>query len=261
VEFETESIVGYPVCRGPVSSIVKQVTDRIQNAERPCCYFSCLNPHAVEMAARDAAFQSALLDADFLTADGVGVVYVSRLTGGRIAQRITGMDVFVSLTQAMNDAGDMSCYFLGSTEETLEKLRARMATDYPRVNISGTYSPPFKAEFDLRDTEMMIQRINEAKADVLWVGLTAPKQEKWIHTNRHRLDVGFAGPIGAAFDFYAGNIKRAGPTLQRLGLEWLPRLVQEPRRLWKRTFISAPSFFIRSFRYRLSQSKFKGTPQ
>ena len=257
MQFETESIVGYPVCREPVSSIVKQITDRIQHVRRPCCYFSCLNPHAVEMAAGDPAFQAALLDADFLTADGVGVVYVSLLTGGKIGQRITGMDVFVHLTRAMNDTGNMSCYFLGSTEETLKKVRDRIALEFPHVKVSGTYSPPFKPEFDAHDTEEMIQRINESRADVLWVGLTAPKQEKWIHRNRHRLDVAFAGPIGAAFDFYAGNIKRAGPTLQKLGLEWLPRLVQEPRRLWKRTFISAPSFFLRSVRYRLSQSKTK----
>jgi N-acetylglucosaminyldiphosphoundecaprenol N-acetyl-beta-D-mannosaminyltransferase len=210
------------------------------------------------MAASDPAFQAALLDSDFLTADGIGVVYVSRLTGGKIGRRTTGMDVFVSLTQAMNDRGNMSCYFLGSTEETLQKIRNRMAVEFPQVKVSGTYSPPFKPEFEPHDTDDMIERINVSRADVLWVGLTAPKQEKWIYSNRHRLDVAFAGPIGAAFDFYAGNIKRASPTLQKLGLEWLPRLVQEPRRLWKRSVISAPSFFVRSLRYRLSRPKDAG---
>jgi N-acetylglucosaminyldiphosphoundecaprenol N-acetyl-beta-D-mannosaminyltransferase len=252
MQFETETIVGYPVCRDSVSRITGQIIDRIQNPGRPCCYFSCLNPHAVEMAAADPAFRTALLESDFLTADGIGVVYVSRLTGGKIDRRTTGMDVFVNLSRAMNDAGNMSCFFLGSTEETLRKVQDRMALEFPRVKISGTYSPPFKPEFEAPDTDEMIQRINESGADVLWVGLTAPKQEKWVHGNRNRLDAAFAGPIGAAFDFYAGNIKRAGPTLQRLGLEWLPRLVQEPRRLWRRSFISAPSFFIRSLRYRLS---------
>ena len=259
MQFETETIVGYPVCKEPVSTIVNEITSKIQNASRPCSYFSCLNPHAVEVAAGDPDFQSAMLDADFLTADGIGVVYVSRLTGGKISQRITGMDVFVNLTQAMNDLGNMSCFFLGSTEETLKKVQDRMAMDFPCVKVSGTFSPPFKAEFEPHDTDEMIQRVNDSRSDVLWVGLTAPKQEKWIHENRHKLDVAFAGPIGAAFDFYAGNIKRAGPFVQKLGLEWLPRLVQEPRRLWRRSLISAPSFFVRSLRYRLSQSKFDET--
>jgi N-acetylglucosaminyldiphosphoundecaprenol N-acetyl-beta-D-mannosaminyltransferase len=115
------------------------------------------------------------------------------------------------------------------------------------------WSPPFKPVFDEQDNEDMVRRVNDSGADVLWVGLTAPKQEKWVHENRHRLRVVFAGPIGAAFDFYAGNIRRAGPTLQKLGLEWLPRLVQEPKRLWRRSFVSAPSFFLRSFRHRLSR--------
>ena len=253
MELTTESIVGYPVCTDSISGIVEQLMAQIEKRDRSCCYFSCVNPHAVEMAAQDPAFHAALMESDFLTADGIGVVYVSRLTGGRIGQRITGTDVFHSLTRAMNEKGGMSCYFLGSTDDTLAKIRERMGREYPGVRIAGTWSPPFKPVFDAQDNDEMIGRVNESNADVLWVGMTAPKQEKWVHDNRHRLKVAFAGPIGAAFDFYAGNIRRAGPTLQRLGLEWLPRLVQEPRRLWRRSFVSAPSFFLRSFRYRLSR--------
>jgi N-acetylglucosaminyldiphosphoundecaprenol N-acetyl-beta-D-mannosaminyltransferase len=88
----------------------------------------------------------------------------------------------------------------------------------------------------------MIAAINASKADVLWVGMTAPKQEKWIFENRARLNVKFAGAIGAVFDFYTGRVKRSHPVFQRLGLEWLPRLVQQPRRLWRRMFVSAPIF-------------------
>lgn len=255
MQFETENIVGYRVCTEPVSSIVDQIVDDIRSRERPCRYFSCLNPHAVEMAAADPAFHTALMESDFLTADGIGVVYVSRLTGGRIAQRTTGMDLFNSLTARMNDEGGMSCYFLGSTDDTLAKIRERMSREYPRVRVAGTWSPPFKPAFDEADNGEMIRRVNESGADVLWVGMTAPKQEKWVRDNRNRLDVAFAGPIGAAFDFYVGNIKRAGPVLQNLGLEWLPRLLQEPRRLWRRSFVSAPSFFLRSIRYRFSQRR------
>jgi N-acetylglucosaminyldiphosphoundecaprenol N-acetyl-beta-D-mannosaminyltransferase len=106
----------------------------------------------------------------------------------------------------------------------------------------GSLSPPFKPAFSVADSERMVEAVNASGAEVLWVGLTAPKQEKWIREQQGRLAVRFAGPIGAAFDFYAGRIRRAGPTLQRLGLEWLPRLLQEPRRLWRRMGISAPRF-------------------
>lgn len=97
----------------------------------------------------------------------------------------------------------------------------------------------------------MIEAINESNADVLWVGLTAPKQEKWIYENREHLNVNFAAPIGAVFDFFAGNISRVGPFWQDLGFEWLPRLVQEPKRLWRRVLVSAPRFLFRTLRHRL----------
>jgi N-acetylglucosaminyldiphosphoundecaprenol N-acetyl-beta-D-mannosaminyltransferase len=255
INVATEDIVGYSVCTDPVQKIIPQITDRIRNRTRPCCYFTCLNPHSAEMAARDAEFEAALKGSDFVVADGIGIVYVSRLTGGAIRERITGMDIFSSLSQAMSETGGMSCYFLGSTDDTLAKIRLRMAKEFPNVRIAGSFSPPFKPQFDSRDNSEMIQRINDSGADILWVGLTAPKQEMWIHNNLSELDVAFAGPIGAVFDFYAGNIKRAGPVVQKLGLEWLPRLFQEPRRLWRRSLVSAPSFFLRSVRYRLSKNR------
>jgi N-acetylglucosaminyldiphosphoundecaprenol N-acetyl-beta-D-mannosaminyltransferase len=133
-----------------------------------------------------------------------------------------------------------------------------MQADFPHVEVAGTHSPPFRPEPSRDDTEEMIERVNASGADVLWVGMTAPKQEKWIHDNRHRLDVSFAGPIGAVFDFYAGNVRRAGPAWQRLGLEWLPRLVQEPRRLWRRNLVSTPAFLFRTVRHQLSGARAKG---
>jgi N-acetylglucosaminyldiphosphoundecaprenol N-acetyl-beta-D-mannosaminyltransferase len=222
---------------------------------RNCHYFACLNPHAVEIASFDDAFHNALLSADFLTADGIGVVYASRLLGGPLKSRLTGMDVFLGVTEAMDQTGSRSCFFLGSTEETLEKIRLEMAKNFPNVKIAGVYSPPFKPEFSAEDNGAMIQAINEANADVLWVGLTAPKQEKWIFEHREQLAVNFAGPIGAAFDFFVGNISRVGPFWQNMGLEWLPRLVQEPRRLWRRSFISAPRFLVRTIRYRFQRNR------
>ena len=254
MSLQSEDIVGYQVCRQSKSDVVNCVTDWLQDDMRDCHYFACLNPHAAEIASTDADFHKSLLCADFLTADGIGIVYASRILGGHIRRRLTGMDVFLGVSQAMNQSSPGSCFFLGSTEETLEKIEEEMTRSFPNVKIAGTYSPPFKSEFSASDNREMIERINNSQADVLWIGLTAPKQEKWIFEHRDQLKVNFAAPIGAAFDFFVGNINRAGPVWQNMGLEWLPRLLQEPRRLWRRSLLSAPRFFVRTIRYRL-QSK------
>ena len=122
-----------------------------------------------------------------------------------------------------------------------------MAVDYPYIKFAGSYSPPYKPEFDEEDSRLMIDAVNKAAPDVLWVGMTAPKQEKWLYLHKDELDVKFMGAIGAVFDFYIGNIKRSHPFFQRIGLEWLPRLLQEPRRLFKRNFVSSPLFLWQVF--------------
>ena len=246
----SEDIVGYQVCVDSCRDVVNCVTDWVRSDERNCRYFACLNPHSVEIAATDETFHKSLTCADFLTADGVGIIVASKLLRGGIRDRITGTDVFLGVNRAMNEAGAGSCFFLGSTEQTLEKIRARMAAEFPNVTIAGMLSPPFKPEFSRADNQAMIAAINASEPDVLWVGLTAPKQEKWIYEHRSQLNVKFAAPVGAVFDFFVGNIRRAGPGWQRLGLEWLPRLVQEPRRLWQRSLVSAPRFLVRTLRYR-----------
>ena len=251
MSLESEDIIGYPVCKSPLEVSISEVMDYIGDRQDRCRYFACLNPHAVEIASEDHLFKDALLAADFLTPDGIGVVYASRILGGQLNRRVTGMDVFLGVTAAMDKVGGGSCFFLGSTDETLRKIRERMAIDYPRIRVAGTYSPPFKSEFSKTDNLKMIESINDSRPDVVWVGLTAPKQEKWLFAHRHELTARFAGPIGAAFDFYVGNIKRVPAFWGNLGLEWLPRLLQEPRRLWRRSVISAPRFFARTIRYRM----------
>jgi N-acetylglucosaminyldiphosphoundecaprenol N-acetyl-beta-D-mannosaminyltransferase len=126
-----------------------------------------------------------------------------------------------------------------------------MSVDYPNIRVAGSYSPPFKPSYSALELDEMIAAINTTQPDVLWVGMTAPKQEKWIFENRARLKVRVAAAVGAVFDFYTGNVKRSHPTYQRLGLEWLPRLLQQPRRLWRRMFVSAPIFVWHTLKERL----------
>lgn len=237
-----DDVLGYVVDSCSVAECTDTIMTRLAQGESACNWLACLNPHSYAVAKGDAHFAKALRQADWLVADGAGVVLASRILGGRIRERVTGSDVFAALHQRMNHHGGRSVFFLGATEETLAQIRVKMAHDYPRIRVAGTYSPPFKASYSAEELEAMITAINAAKPDVLWVGMTAPKQEKWICDNLSRLDVGFAGAIGAVFDFYTGRVKRSHPLFQKLGLEWLPRLIQQPRRLWRRMFVSAPVF-------------------
>jgi N-acetylglucosaminyldiphosphoundecaprenol N-acetyl-beta-D-mannosaminyltransferase len=251
----TENISGYQVGTLDVSDCVGDVVDWISGlpAEptRRCRWLACMNPHSYVVSLKDSTFSRALHEADWLVPDGAGVVLASKILGGQIRERVTGSDIFKGVLEALNGKGGHSVYFLGATEEALAAIRARMAVDYPNVRVAGTYSPPFKPNYSPAELDDMVNTINAVEPDVLWVGMTAPKQEKWIYENRARLNVRFAGAIGAVFDFYTGRVKRSHPAFQRLGLEWLPRLVQEPRRLWRRMFVSAPIFLWHVVKARL----------
>ena len=250
----TESILGYPVAGGGRTGCIESITDWLGNGDR-CRWLACINPHSYVVSARDDLFSRALRDADWLIPDGVGIVLASRFLGGRIEERVTGSDIFRGVHERLNRAGGASVFFLGSSEETLAKMRTRMARDFPNVRVAGTYSPPFQPSFSNEDTGKMVAAVNSAAPDVLWVGMTSPKQDVWIHENRHRLNVKFAAAVGAVFDFYAGRVKRSHPLFRRLGLEWLPRLIREPRRLWSRMFVSAPIFLWHLVRAKVSREE------
>lgn len=254
-----EVLLGYEVDDLSVEDCVANIFAVLagQPEAAPCgAWLACMNPHSYAVSLDDGDFAQALRDAEWLVPDGAGVVLASRVLGGTIRERVTGSDVFYGLHQRMNAAGGMSVFFLGATEETLALIRARMALDYPDIRVAGTYSPPFKPEYSTAELSEMIDLVNAASADVLWVGMTAPKQEKWLFENQARLNVKFAGAIGAVFDFYTGRVKRSHPVFQKLGLEWLPRLIQQPRRLWRRMFVSAPVFLWHVFLARLGLRTF-----
>jgi len=249
-----DRLFGYRIAAESVDGCLDQVIAWLEGGERRR-YFSCANPHSLVVADGDPEFRRALLDADLLVPDGVGILIGSRILGGTIREVVTGSDIFSGLSRRLDRARERrySYFFLGASEETLRDISARLPRDYPGIRLAGVYSPPFKAEFSAEDSRRMIEVVNGARPDVLWVGMTAPKQEKWIHKNRELLDVKFIGAIGAVFDFYTGKVKRSHPVFQKLGLEWLPRLCREPRRLWRRNFVSSPVFLARAIRERLGQ--------
>ena len=236
-------ILDYSVRAEPRTRYREHIEEILFRDDRSCTWMACLNPHSYAVARKDNKFRAALKSADWLIPDGVGTVIAGRILGRRIEERITGSDIFECVMSEL-DHRKGSVFFLGSTEKTLNLIAQKLPLDYPNVRLVGLYSPPFKQEFDDVENHGMIAAIAAAKPDVLWVGMTAPKQEKWLAAHRDKLPVKFAGAIGAVFDFYTGQIKRSHPVFQRLGLEWLPRLFQEPRRLWRRMFVSAPIFLF-----------------
>jgi N-acetylglucosaminyldiphosphoundecaprenol N-acetyl-beta-D-mannosaminyltransferase len=174
--------------------------------------------------------------------DGMPLVWVSKLYGKPIPERVTGSDLFQRFAKVAAQKG-YKFFFLGAAPDTVKKMTVNLEEKYPLLNIVGTYSPPFLKDFPEEENHKMIGIINKTKPDVLWVGLTAPKQEKWIGRNLDKLNVPVSIGVGAVFDFMAGKARRAPNWLQKIGLEWLYRLCQEPGRLWKR-YLVGNSIFI-----------------
>ena len=249
-----ENIIGYPVASDPIDQFIAAIRYWIDTGNRPR-YFVCANPHSLVLAADDPLFKAALRSADLSTPDGIGIVLASKILSGAIRERVTGSDVFEALSRELNNhPGRIYTYFfLGSTKETLSAIKQKLAVDFPYIEFAGAYSPPYKDNFNDRDNRKMVEAVNQASPDVLWVGMTAPKQEKWIFQHKDQLNVKFIGAVGAVFDFYCGNVKRSHPYFQRMGLEWLPRLIRDPRRLYDRMFVSAPKFMAEVIRQRLKR--------
>jgi N-acetylglucosaminyldiphosphoundecaprenol N-acetyl-beta-D-mannosaminyltransferase len=237
---EAGFLLGVPVDRKSLAGVIEvslQAIDRRMSQR----VFACANPHSLVVAQRDPSFQSALTQANLVVADGVGVSFMARLVGVEIGPRITGTDYFQAVLMALQQHGRGRVYFFGSSQRVLDLIAQRFANDFPALTLCGIYSPPF-GSWSEDENCRMVQVINDAKPDVLWVGMTAPKQEKWVEENRHNLTVPVIGSIGAVFDFYAGTYTRAPQWICDIGLEWAYRFILEPRRMWQRNCVSAPRF-------------------
>ena len=206
---------------------------------RDCSILNCINPHSFVTAQKDQRFQEALAQSDWLIPDGIGVVLADKVFGNTIKRRLTGPDFFMSAMEKLNAHGGRVVFF-GSSDEVLDIIDARVKKVFPSIELVGLISPPFVAELTREQNANFVARINKLNPDFLWVGMTAPKQEKWILENRRILKVGVAAGVGAVFDFFSGKIPRAPKFFQHLGLEWLYRFYSDPLRLARRTVISAP---------------------
>jgi N-acetylglucosaminyldiphosphoundecaprenol N-acetyl-beta-D-mannosaminyltransferase len=201
-----------------------------------------INPHSYCAAKTDPQFQQALHASDVLLPDGIGIVYAAKWLIGKKIRKIAGNDLHSQLIQQANKEG-LKIFYLGASQETLYKIQKRLSIEQPNC-IVGSFSPPFKVEFSQEENTRMIAAINAFKPEILFVGMTAPKQEKWVHAHHSQIEARIICSIGAVFDFYAGTVKRPSDFWIHLKLEWLVRLIGEPKRLFKRNFVSTPLFIF-----------------
>lgn len=212
--------------------------------QRVSRYVAICNAHVVVSASNDAAYGRIVNEADMATPDGAPVAWMLRRIGFTQQTRISGPDLMWDLCCRCADEG-LPVYFYGSTEQTLALLAQRLAASFPNLRVL-TEAPPFRVLAQEED-EAAVQRMNASGAGFVFVGLGCPKQERWMAEHRGRVHAVMVG-VGAAFDFHAGTVKRAPLWMQHAGLEWLHRLLSEPRRLWRRYLVTNTLFVIGALR-------------
>lgn len=202
-----------------------------------------INAHSYNVARKDELFAEALQKGDYLIPDGVSIVKACKWINAKSKpkERVAGYDLFEYEMDKLNRKGG-TVMFMGSSENTLALDVKQAAVTYPNLKVV-TYSPPYKPVFNDEDNSAIIEAINNANPDLLWIGMTAPKQEKWTYSHWNELNIHcHVGTIGAVFDFFAGTVARAPQWWQDHGLEWLYRLIKEPRRMWRRYIIGNTVF-------------------
>lgn len=209
-----------------------------------------INAHSYNTARKDSLFADALMNGDMLIPDGVSIVKACRWIKAKSLpkERLAGWDLF-SFEMDKLERESVKCemlkktvMFMGSSQRVLDLIVKRAAEVFPHLKVV-TYSPPYKPEFSDEDNKAIVDAINAADPDLLWIGMTAPKQEKWTYSHWEELDIHcHVGTIGAVFDFFAGTVERAPMWWQRHGLEWLYRLLKEPKRMWRRYIIGNALF-------------------
>lgn len=215
----------------------------------------CVTPvNCVLWAHKNEQLQHVYNSADLTLCDGVPLIWAASLLGKPLKGRVTGLDLLPMYLNRAAAKGH-SMFFLGAKEGVADLLKKESEKKYPSVKIAGTYSPPFAEKFSDEENTKMAALINAVKPDILWVSLTAPKQDYWIHENLEKLDVCVAIGVGGAFEVSAGMIKRAPRYMQQAGLEWLYRLSKEPKRLFRRYLIEAPEFIPLVIKQWLRQRK------
>ncbi|HMW16052.1 MAG TPA: WecB/TagA/CpsF family glycosyltransferase [Pseudomonadales bacterium] len=235
---EKVNVIGSEISVATRDVALASIQDCLDNAAGSYACF--VNAHVTVEARHDESLREAVNKATFAFPDGMPVFLTARLKSAKRVEKISGPD-FLQWVFADPQLRKRNHYFFGSTPETLEALVKRLEKVFPGCNIVGWESPPFRpvSDAELADS---IDKMVQARAELIWIGLGAPKQEVWMAKNFARLPNTLLLGVGAAFDFHAGVVRRAPVWMQKFGLEWLYRLLQEPRRLWKRYLVTNTLF-------------------
>jgi N-acetylglucosaminyldiphosphoundecaprenol N-acetyl-beta-D-mannosaminyltransferase len=208
-----------------------------------------INPHSYCLSRYDKLFYEALQSSDILLPDGTGIVLASKILNNKKINKIAGADIHQYLLQQAH-LKSQKIFYLGAAQSTLLLIEGKVKKEYPNITVSS-FSPPYKPQFSETETALMLEKVNDFKPDILFVGMTAPKQEKWVFINKENIDANTIVSIGAVFDFYAGTIKRPGNFWVSIGLEWFPRFLKEPKRLARRNLVSTPKFLLEIIWYKI----------
>lgn len=239
----TNRILGVNIAVTNIQDTVDLIVSQIEELRGE---FICLsNVHTTVIAEADEEYRRIQNSAFLALPDGSPLALVQRLRGYKGAEQVAGPDLMPALWKATENT-DISHFFYGSTQETIDALSAKLKEKYPGVKIAGMISPPFRPLTE-EENEEVVRRINDSGASVVWVGLGAPKQERWMYEQKGRIHALMLG-VGAGFDFHAGTVKRAPSWMRRHYLEWLYRLTQDPKRLWKRYIKTNGKFILLSIK-------------
>lgn len=233
-------ILGSKVQLVNLRQVIDQIDHWIAGRETDCRRVVVTGFHGIWEAHKNADFRSILNSADLWVPDGIAPVGIARLKGLRGANRTPGVDIMEAFFEVADKKG-YSSFFYGDKADTLAAMEKKIKKRYPGHRIAGAYSPPFRP-LSVEEDEQVIEMINNAKPDILWVALGMPKQDRWIFEHKDRLKVPVAAGVGAAFLFLSGKVRRVPDWVGMSGLEWLWRLIQEPGKLWRRDLIDGPQF-------------------
>lgn len=237
----TCNILGVNIAVTNINDIVKYIENNLKELEGK--YICVSNVHTTVTAYEDEEYRNIQNCAAIVLPDGGPLSSISRKRGFIDAERVTGPDLMGEIFRISEEKG-YTHYFYGSTDETLCALKEKLSQKYPKLKILGVYSPPFNKQVIL-ESNNKIDEINNLNPDFIWVGLGAPKQEKWMYLHKDKIS-GLMIGVGAGFDYYADNIKRAPKWMQENSLEWLYRLIQDPKRLFKRYMVTNTKFIWRA---------------
>lgn len=241
-EIRTVEILGIPVSSVSIQQAVAWILDRVRSG-RPA-YITCTGMHGIMEAYWSREIARVHHRADLVVPDGMPLVWLSHYCGQRHVTRVYGPDLLTAVCDAdVKTGAGLRHFFYGGAEGVPQALGDTLQTRYPGLQVAGAYSPPFRALTPDEDRDV-IARLKAADPDIVWVGLSTPKQEQWMAGHAAALGRPVLIGVGAAFDFHTGRLKQAPPWMQRSGLEWAFRLGVEPRRLWKRYINNLPLFLI-----------------